>query len=93
MKSISVLKAKVSQLEGQNSDLQKMAKDSEKSLIPASNKEDELKKLCESLVKRITKRKARGPPMITLQRRLRQANHLHVRSHARKTNWFPPPSK
>jgi hypothetical protein len=58
--SISVLEAKVTHLEGQNSDLKKTAKNSEKSSITASNRSDELKKLCDTLVKRVTKLEARG---------------------------------
>ena len=53
--SISCLEAKVTSLETQNSELQKTAKNAEKSSISASNKADELKKLCKSLVKRIAK--------------------------------------
>jgi hypothetical protein len=58
--SISVLETKVSQLEVQNLELQKTAKNAEKSSVTSSNKADELKKLCESLVKRITKIESRG---------------------------------
>ena len=53
--SISSLEAKVTTLESQNLDLQKTAKNAKKSSISASNKADELKELCESLVKRVAK--------------------------------------
>ena len=42
-------------MEGQVSDLQKTSRNSKKSAVTASNKADELKKLSDSLVKRITK--------------------------------------
>jgi hypothetical protein len=58
--SISSLEAKVCMLEGSNSDLQKTARNSEKSAVTASNKAGELKKLCESLTKRVTKLEGRG---------------------------------
>jgi hypothetical protein len=58
--SITSLEAKVSMLEGSNSDLQKTARNSENLAITASNKADELKKLCEALTKRVTKLKGRG---------------------------------
>ncbi len=54
-KCISCLEAKVTSLETQNLELQKTAKNAEKSSILASNKADELKKLCKSLVKRVAK--------------------------------------
>jgi hypothetical protein len=59
-KSTSILDTKVSQLGRQNSELQKTAKNAEKSWITASDKADKLKKLCESLVKRITQLKSQG---------------------------------
>jgi hypothetical protein len=58
--SISELETKVSALEGQVSDLQKTSRNSEKSAVTASNKADELKKLSDSLVKRITKLETRS---------------------------------
>jgi hypothetical protein len=54
-KSISKLETKVSALEGQVLDLQKTSRNSKKSAVTASNKANELKKLSNSLVKRITK--------------------------------------
>ena len=59
-KSISELETKVSALEGQVSDLQKTSRNSKKSAVTASNKADELKKLSDSLVKRITKLETRS---------------------------------
>jgi hypothetical protein len=53
--SISSLEGKVATLEGSNADLLKTARNSEKSAITASNKVDELKKLCDTLIKRVTK--------------------------------------
>jgi hypothetical protein len=58
--SITELETKVSVLEGQVSDLQKTSRNSEKSAVTASNKADELKKLSDSLVKRITKLETRS---------------------------------
>jgi hypothetical protein len=58
--SISVLETKISQLEVQNLELQKTAKNAEKSSVTSSNKADKLKKLCESKVKRITKLESLG---------------------------------
>jgi hypothetical protein len=49
--SISELEAKVSLLEGQASDLHKIAKNSEKSIVTAFNKSDEIKKMCKMLLK------------------------------------------
>jgi hypothetical protein len=59
--SISGLEVKVATLEGQVSELQKTVKNAEKSAIAASNKSDELKKLCDTLVKRVTKLEGRPP--------------------------------
>ena len=59
--SISGLEVKVATLEGQVSELQKTVKNADKSAIAASNKSDELKKLCDSLVKRVTKLEGRAP--------------------------------
>jgi hypothetical protein len=54
-KSVSELETKVSVLEGQVLDLQKNSRNLEKSAVTTSNKAAELKKLSNSLVKRITK--------------------------------------
>jgi hypothetical protein len=53
--SISGLEAKVKLLETQSSELQKLAKNSEKSALSAGNKADEMKKICEALAKRLAK--------------------------------------
>jgi hypothetical protein len=53
--SISGLETKVAFLEAQAVDLQKIAKNSEKSAVTASNKSDELKRTCDALIKRIAK--------------------------------------
>jgi hypothetical protein len=53
--SISGLEIKVATLESQVSELTKTVKNADKSALTASNKSDELKKLCDTLVKRITK--------------------------------------
>jgi hypothetical protein len=53
--SISGLEIKVAFLEAQASELQKTARNSEKSVVMATNKLDELKKTCEALTKRLTK--------------------------------------
>jgi hypothetical protein len=49
--SISTLESKVSVLESESAEFQKSAKSAKKSAISATNKADELKKLCDSLVK------------------------------------------
>ena len=54
-KSISCLEAKVTSLEAQIVDLQKTTKNNKKPLISLCNKADKLKKICESLVKRVAK--------------------------------------
>ena len=53
--SISGLESKVATLEAQVSDLQKTTKAAEKAATTASNKADDLKKVCDALLKRITK--------------------------------------
>jgi hypothetical protein len=58
--SITSLEGQVATLTGNNADLQKTARNSEKSAITASNKVDELKKLCDTLIKRVTKLESRG---------------------------------
>ena len=57
--SISGLESKVTTLESQATELQKSARNSEKSAVTASNKADNLKKVCDALVKRITKLEAK----------------------------------
>jgi hypothetical protein len=58
--SISTLELKVSTLETQNAELLKTSKNAEKSAIASSNKSDELKKLCDTLVKRVAKLETRS---------------------------------
>jgi hypothetical protein len=53
--SISGLGTKAALLEAQPSDLQKIARTSEKASVAASNKADKLKRTCNTLVKRIAK--------------------------------------
>jgi hypothetical protein len=53
--SIAGLEAKVSSLEIQTAELQRITKNSDRSAVTASNKADELKKLCDALTKRVTK--------------------------------------
>jgi cell division septum initiation protein DivIVA len=53
--SISGLETKVASLEAQASELQKTARNSEKAVVTATNKSDELKKTCKALTKRLTK--------------------------------------
>jgi hypothetical protein len=59
--SISGLEVKVATLEGQVSELSKTVKNADKSALTASNKSDELKKLCDALTKRVTKLEGRAP--------------------------------
>jgi hypothetical protein len=53
--SIGGLEIKVVSLEAQASELQRTARNSEKSVVTATNKSDEHKKTCEALTKRLTK--------------------------------------
>jgi methyl-accepting chemotaxis protein len=53
--SISGLESKVATLETQVSELQRTAKNAEKTATTASNKADDLKKVCDALLKRLTK--------------------------------------
>jgi hypothetical protein len=55
------LEVKVATLEGQVSELSKTVKNADKSALTASNKSDELKKLCDALTKRVTKLEGRAP--------------------------------
>ena len=57
--SISGLESKVATLESQATKLQKSAKNAKKSAITSSNKADDLQKVCDALVKRITKLEAK----------------------------------
>jgi hypothetical protein len=58
--SISGLESKVKLLESQSSDLQKLAKNAEKSALSAANKSDELKKVVEAMGKRLAKVEAKA---------------------------------